>query len=67
MDGLKSYYYLFKVRFLDNTVSTLVSIIISPIYMAFVGSHFGMGSGNVLFMIIFFIAGLIIGLHTKFI
>ncbi|MDA9629330.1 glycosyltransferase family 2 protein [Pelagibacteraceae bacterium] len=65
VDGLKSYYYLFKVRFLDNTNSTLTSIIISPIYMTFVGSFFGMGLGNTLFMIIFFLTGLIIGLHTK--
>ena len=64
-DGLKSYYYLFKVRFLDNTTSTLISIIISPTYMTFVGSYFGMGLGNTLFMIIFFLIGLIIGLHTK--
>ena len=65
LDGLKSYYYLFKVRFLDNTTSTLISIIISPTYMTFVGSYFGMGLGNTLFMIIFFLIGLIIGLHTK--
>ena len=67
VDGLKSYYYLFKARFLDNTTSTLISIIISPIYMTFVGSYFGMGLGNKLFMIIFFVLGLIIGLHTKII
>ena len=67
LDGLKSYYYLFKARFLDNTTSTLISIIISPIYMTFVGSYFGMGLGNTLFMIIFFLFGLIIGLHTKII
>jgi glycosyltransferase involved in cell wall biosynthesis len=65
VDGLKSYYYLFKARFLDNTVSTLISIIISAIYMTFVGSYFGMGLGNTLFMITFFLIGLIIGLHTK--
>ena len=65
VDGLKSYYYLFKARFLDNTPSTLISIIISPIYMTFVGSNFGMGLGNTLFMITFFIIGMIIGLHTK--
>jgi len=28
VDGLKSYYYLFKSRFLDNETSTLISIII---------------------------------------
>ncbi len=65
VDGLKSYYYLFKVRFLDNTASTLTSIIVSPIYMIFVGSYFGMGMGKTLFMIIFFLIGMIIGLHTK--
>ena len=65
IDGLKSYFYLFKARFLDNTTSTLISIIISPIYMTFVGSYFGMGLGNILFMIFFFLIGLIIGLHTK--
>jgi len=67
VDGLKSYYYLFKARFLDNTTSTLISIITSPFYMTFVGSYFGMGLGKILFMIIFFLAGLIIGLHTKII
>jgi len=65
VDGFKSYYYLFKARFLDNTNSTLISIIISSLYMTFVGSYFGMGLGNVLFMIVFFLMGLIIGLHTK--
>ena len=67
VDGLKSYYYLFKARFLDNTISTLISIIISPIYMTFVGSYFGMGLGNTLFMITFLLIGLVIGLHTKII
>ena len=65
VDGLKSYYYLFKARFLDNPTSTLVSIIISSIYMTFVGSYFGLGLGNTVFMIVFFLIGLIIGLHTK--
>jgi hypothetical protein len=34
--------------------------------MAFVGSYFGMGTGNLLFIIVFFLIGMIIGLHTKF-
>ena len=54
IDGIKSYYYLLKARFIDNSISTLISIIISPIYMTYVGSYFGMGLGNTLFMIIFF-------------
>ena len=66
LDGLKSFYYLFKVRFLDNTPSTNLSIFFSSIYMAYVGSHFGMGLGNTLFIIIFFIGGSILGIHFKF-
>jgi len=62
---LKSYYYLFKARFLDNSISTLISIMVSSIYMIFVGSYFGDGTGTTLFMIIFFLIGMIIGLHTK--
>ena len=67
IDGIKSYYYLFKVRFIDNSFSTLISIIVSSMYMSFVGSYFGMGLGNNLFIIFFFLIGLIIGLHTKII
>ena len=33
--------------------------------MAFVGSHFGMGLGNTLFIIFFFIFGSVIGIHFK--
>ncbi|OUW66715.1 MAG: glycosyltransferase family 2 protein [Crocinitomicaceae bacterium TMED135] len=65
IDGLKSFYYLIKVRFFDNSASTNLSIIYSSIYMAFVGSHFGMGLGNTLFIIIFFILGSILGIHFK--
>ena len=65
LDGLKSFYYLIKVRFIDNTTSTNISIIYSSFYMTFVGSHFGMGLGNTLFIIIFFILGLIIGINFK--
>ena len=65
VDGFKSFYYLIKVRFFDNSASTNLSIIYSSIYMAFVGSHFGMGLGNTLFIIIFFILGSILGIHFK--
>ena len=66
VDGLKSFYYLIKVRFFDNSTSTNLSIAYSSAYMTFVGSHFGMGLGNTLFVIIFFILGSIIGIHFKF-
>ncbi len=65
VDGLKSFYYLIKVRFFDNSPSTNLSILYSSIYMAFVGSHFGMGLGNSLFIIIFFAVGLTIGIKFK--
>ena len=65
IDGLKSFYYLIKVRFFDNSASTNLSIAYSSIYMAFVGSYFGMGLGNTLFIIIFFILGSILGIHFK--
>ena len=65
IDGIKSFYYLIKVRFFDNTSSTNLSILYSSIYMAYVGSHFGMGLGNTLFIIIFFIVGLILGIQFK--
>ncbi len=65
IDGLKSFYYLIKSRFFDNSISTNLSILYSSIYMAFVGSHFGMGLGNTLFIIFFFILGSVIGIHFK--
>jgi len=65
IDGLKSFYYLIKVRFFDNSTSTNFSIAYSSFYMAFVGSYFGMGLGNILFIIIFFIIGSILGIHFK--
>ena len=65
LDGVKSFYYLIKVRFFDNSGSTNLSILYSSIYMAFVGSHFGMGLGNTLFIITFFIFGSVLGIHFK--
>ncbi len=65
LDGIKSFYYLLKARFFDNSFSTNISILYSCIYMGFVGSFFGMGLGNTLFIIIFFIIGSILGIHFK--
>ncbi len=65
IDGLKSFYYLIKSRFFDNSLSTNLSILYSSIYMGFVGSHFGMGLGNTIFIIFFFIFGSVIGIHFK--
>ena len=65
VDGLKSFYYLIKVRFFDNSASTNISILYSIIYMGYVGSYFGMGVGNTLFIIIFSILGSILGINFK--
>ena len=67
IDGLKSFYYLLKVRFFDNSIQTNLSILYSSIYMSYVGSYFGMGNGKTLFVIIFFIFGAIIGINFKLI
>ncbi len=65
VDGIKSYFYLFKTRFLQNDISTIISIIYSTVYMAYIGSHFGMGIGKDMVIITFIIIGLFIGLHKK--
>ena len=67
VDGFKSFYYLIKVRFFDNSISTNLSIVYSSIYMAYIGSYFGLGLGKTLFIIIFYIIGLVIGLKFKII
>ena len=65
LDGFKSFYYLIKVRFFDNSTSTNLSIAYTSIYMSYVGSHFGMGLGNTLFTIFFFIFGAVLGIKFQ--
>ena len=65
IDGVKSYYYLFKTRFIDNDVSVLLSIIYSSGYMTYIGSYFGLGIGKILMMILLWIVGCIIGLSSR--
>jgi len=67
IDGVKSYFYLFKTRFLQNDTATIISIIFSTFYMIFIGTHFGMGLGKDLIVIVFALIGLLIGLHKKII
>jgi len=64
-DGVKSYYYLFKVRFIDNHIAINLSIIYSSLYMAYAGSYFGLGLGKTLFIITYFVIGLFVGLKNK--
>ena len=65
VDGVKSYFYLFKTRFLQNDFSTITSIIFSTSYMIYIGSHFGMGIGKDMVIILFTFVGLFIGLYRK--
>jgi len=65
IDGIKTYYYLFKTRFVDNELSIQVSILFSIAYMMYIGSHFSMGAGKLLMILITFIIGLFIGLKRK--
>ena len=65
IDGVKTYYYLFKTRFIDNNISTQFSILFSSIYMMYIGSHFSKGTGILLAILITFIIGLFIGLKRK--
>ena len=65
IDGLKTYYYLFKTRFVDNDFSTQFSILFSAAYMMYIGSHFSMGSGILLMILITCLIGLFIGLKRK--
>jgi glycosyltransferase involved in cell wall biosynthesis len=65
VDGVLSYFYLFKTRFIDNDISVLLSILYSILYMIFVGSYFGMGIGKMIVIIFFSILGSFIGLHKK--
>ena len=65
VDGLKSYLYMFKTRFLQNEISITISIVYSTIYMIYIGSFFGMGVGKNLVICLFALTGLFIGLHNK--
>lgn len=65
IDGIKSYYYLFKTRFIQNDISTTLSIIFSLIYMGYLGSLFSSGILNMISILSCLIIGLFIGLHRK--
>ena len=65
IDGLKSYYFLFKERFIENNIETQISLIYSFIFMTYAGAHFGMGLGKILAIILCMIIGLMIALNRK--
>ncbi len=67
LDGIKSYYFLFRERFLKNDFPTQISILYSFLFMTYVGTYFGMGSGKILVILFFMIIGLKIALNRKII
>ena len=59
VDGLKSYWYLFKFRFIENNFKRNVMIIFSFFTGGITGAHFGDGIGTILAIIFgLFIGGL---------
>ena len=66
-DGLLSYYYLFKTRFIQNDLPTLVSLFYSMLFMGYIGTHFGLGIGNTMVIIFFAIIGMLMGINRKII
>ena len=67
LDGLKSYYYFFKQRFIENDLETQISLVYSFIFMTYAGTYFGMGLGKILVVIFFMLIGLMIALNRKII
>ena len=67
IDGLKSYYFLFRERFIQNDLQTRISLIYSFLFMSYAGTFFGMGKGKILVIIFFMIIGLLIALNRKII
>lgn len=65
IDGILSYYYLFKTRFIDNDISIILSIIYTISYMVFIGSYFGMGVGKGIIIFFFVLVGCFLGLYNK--
>ena len=66
-DGLLSYYYLFKTRFIQNDLPTLVSLFYSTLFMGYIGTHFGLGIGKTMVIIFFAIIGMLMGINRKII
>ena len=67
IDGIKSYYFLFRERFIQNDLQTRVALIYSFLFMSYAGTFFGMGQGKILVIIFFMIIGLLIALNRKII
>ena len=67
LDGLLSYYFLIKTRFLQNDTPTSFSIIYSLCFMTYAGTYFGMGQGKTMIVGFFMLIGLMLGINRKII
>jgi len=65
IDGLLSYIFLFRARFLQNDRYTTIAMTYSFLIMTFIGSFFGMGLGKILITIVFSFVGLLNAIHRK--
>ncbi len=64
LDGIKSFYYLMKARFYDNSNLVNLSIIFSSVYMLALSFFLNL---NIFFNITFFLIGCIIGINLNII
>ena len=67
VDGLLSYYFLFKTRFLQNEAATSISILYSLCFMTYAGTYFGMGLGKIMIVGVLMFVGLMLGINRKII
>ena len=67
IDGLLSYYFLFRARFLQNDIQTQTSLAYALLMMIYIGSYFGMGIGKTMIIIVFALVGLLNAIHRKLI
>ena len=65
IDGIQSYYFLFKERFIQNNLETQISLIYSFLFMTYVGTYFGMGTGKIMVILFFMLIGLMIALNGR--
>ena len=66
-DGLLSYFYLFKARFVQNDFPTIISLFYASLFMGYIGTYFGLGNGKTMVIILFAMIGMMLGIKRKII
>ena len=67
IDGILSYYFLFKTRFLQNNLQTSLSVIYSFIFTLYSATFFTNGNFKYLLMIFLAPIGLMLGINRRII